>query len=42
MHLTPTVSQTVKAPGIAESPVNIECKVKDIIKLGSHDMLLQK
>lgn len=40
MHLTPTVSQTVKAPGIAESPVNIECKVKDIIKLGSHDMFL--
>ena len=40
MHLTPTVSQTVKAPGIAESPVNIECKVKDIITLGSHDMFL--
>ena len=40
MHLTPSASKTVKAPGIAESPVNIECKVKDVIKLGSHDMFL--
>lgn len=40
MHLTPSASQTVSAPGIMESPVNIECKVKDIIKLGSHDMFL--
>ena len=30
----------VKAPGIAESPVNIECKVKQVIPLGSHDMFL--
>lgn len=30
----------VSAPSIKESPVSIECKVKDIIKLGSHDMFL--
>lgn len=30
----------VSAPSIQESPVSIECKVKDIIKLGSHDMFL--
>lgn len=40
MHLTPEPSLKVKAPSIAESPVNIECKVKDILPLGSHDMFL--
>lgn len=40
MHLTPSPSRNVSAPGIMESPVNIECKVKEIIKLGSHDMFL--
>lgn len=40
MKLTPLVSQNIQAPGIAESPVNIECKVKEIIPLGSHDMFL--
>lgn len=40
MGLTPLPSQHIKAPGISESPVNIECKVKDIIPLGSHDMFL--
>lgn len=40
MNLTPSVSRTVDAPGIAESPVNIECKVKQIIPLGSHDLFL--
>lgn len=38
LHECPGVN--VKAPGIAESPVNIECKVKQIIPLGSHDMFL--
>ena len=28
------------APIIEESPVNIECKVKDVIDLGSHHMFL--
>ena len=27
-------------PGILESPVNILCKLKQIIELGSHDMFL--
>ncbi len=30
----------VSCPGIEESPVNIECKVKQIIPLGSHDMFI--
>lgn len=40
MHLTPSKSQTIKAPGIAESPVNIECKVIEVKELGSHHMFL--
>lgn len=38
--LTAKPSEHVAAPFIAESPVNIECRVKDILKLGSHDMFL--
>lgn len=33
-------SATVGAPSVAESPVNLECKVFDVISLGSHDMFL--
>lgn len=33
-------SETVGAPSVAESPINLECKVFDIISLGSHDMFL--
>ncbi|WP_408069887.1 flavin reductase family protein [Butyrivibrio sp. JL13D10] len=40
MRLTPQVSQKISAPGIAESPVNIECKVRQVIELGSHDMFI--
>lgn len=40
MHLTPQDSQKVSCPGILESPVNIECKVNQIIELGSHDMII--
>ncbi len=40
MKLTAIDSRYVAAPSIAESPVNIECKVKDIIPLGSHDVFL--
>ena len=40
MHLTPFPSRTIAAPGIAESPVNIECKVTEIKELGSHDLFL--
>lgn len=38
--LTPLPSQKVEAPGIAESPVNIECRVTKVIPLGSHDLFL--
>lgn len=40
MALTPRKSQTVAAPYIAESPVSIECKVKQVLELGSHDMFI--
>ena len=33
-------SAVVSAPSIAEAPVSIECRVKDIIPLGSHDMFI--
>lgn len=34
--LTPELSETVQAPRVLESPINLECKVKDIIELGEH------
>ncbi len=40
MNLTPQKGEKVDAPIIYESPVNIECKVKDIIPLGTHHMFL--
>ena len=40
MKLHKEKAQFVKVPLIKESPVSIECKVKDIIKLGSHDMFV--
>lgn len=39
-HLTPEPSKYISAPCIAESPVNIECRVSDVIELGSHHMFL--
>ena len=38
--LTPIKGNFVSSPMIEESPVNIECKVEQIIPLGSHDMFL--
>lgn len=40
MKLTPIMSSLVAAPLIEESPVSIECKVSQIIPLGSHDMFV--
>lgn len=40
MHLTPLKSQKISAPGIAESPVNIECRVTEVKELGSHDLFI--
>ena len=40
MKLTPVQGEIVKAPIVQESPLCIECKVKKIIELGSHDMFI--
>ncbi len=42
MKLTPVKGEQVSAPYIAEAPVSIECKVTDILELGSHHMFLAK
>lgn len=39
-RLTPAPASAVSAPMIAESPVNIECRVVQQLALGSHDMFL--
>ena len=40
MHLTKEKGKFVKCPLIKESPVSIECKVKEIKELGSHHMFM--
>ena len=40
MKLTPGKAKIVSAPIIEESPLCIECRVKEIISLGSHDMFI--
>ena len=40
MGLTPLPGEQVAAPIVAESPVSIECRVKQILPLGSHDLFL--
>lgn len=40
MKLTELELEQVGAPGIAESPVNIACRVTEIKELGSHDLFL--
>ena len=40
MKLTELSMEHVSAPGIAESPLNLECKVTEIKELGSHDLFL--
>ena len=40
MKLTPGKCEVVSCPLIEESPLSIECRVKDIISLGSHDMFI--
>jgi flavin reductase (DIM6/NTAB) family NADH-FMN oxidoreductase RutF len=42
MGLTPGPASRVKAPLIMESPVNIECIVKEIKELGSHHMFISE
>ncbi|MDO4486536.1 MAG: flavin reductase family protein [Bacillota bacterium] len=38
--LTRSRSRAVSCPSIEESPVNIECKVREVKELGSHDMFI--
>lgn len=40
MHLTKEKAEFVKCPLIKESPVSIECKVKEIKPLGTHHMII--
>ena len=40
MNLTKQKANEISCPIIGESPVSIECKVTDIVKLGSHDMFM--
>lgn len=40
MKLTALPASKVKAPLIGESPVNLECVVREVKPLGSHDMFL--
>ncbi|KAA6328256.1 Flavoredoxin [termite gut metagenome] len=40
MKLTPGKCSVVSAPLIEESPLCMECRVKEIISLGSHDMFI--
>ena len=39
-NFTKQEAKEVKCPVIAESPMALECKVKDVIPLGTHDMFL--
>lgn len=40
MQLTPVASTEITAPMIDECPLSMECRVTQIIPLGSHDMFL--
>lgn len=40
MHLTKEPAKFVKSPMIKESPVSVECRVKEIKELGTHHMFI--
>ena len=40
MQLTPVQGELKYAPMVAESPVSIECRVTNVMELGSHDMFM--
>jgi len=40
MGLTPGKASIVNAPIIQEAPVHIECRVKEVVPLGTHDMFI--
>lgn len=39
-RLTPVKGVAVSCPYVEESPLSIECRVKEIVRLGSHDMFI--
>ena len=39
-NLTPGKSSVINTPTITESPISLECKVKEIVPLGSHHMFI--
>jgi flavin reductase (DIM6/NTAB) family NADH-FMN oxidoreductase RutF len=40
MRLTPLKTQVIETVAIEESPLSIECRVKEIIPLGSHHLFI--
>ncbi|MDO4510568.1 MAG: flavin reductase family protein [Bacteroidales bacterium] len=40
MNLTPLKGVKVSCPFLEEAPMSIECRVKEIVKLGTHDMFI--
>ncbi|MFV0521619.1 MAG: flavin reductase family protein [Mangrovibacterium sp.] len=42
MGLTKMNASVVNCPIVAESPISIECRVKDIVSLGTHDMFISE
>ncbi len=40
MKLTPGKATIVNAPTVEESPISIECKVREVMSLGTHDMFI--
>lgn len=39
-HLTPEPASEISTPLIAECPIALECRVTDVLPLGSHDLFL--
>ena len=42
MNLTPMEGEVVKAPLIKESPINLECKVTQVLELPTHDVFISE
>ncbi len=40
--LTPVPGEAVDCPSIQESPVSLECKVEQVLELGTHDMFVAR
>jgi flavin reductase (DIM6/NTAB) family NADH-FMN oxidoreductase RutF len=42
MGLTPVPASVIQTPIIEEAPISIECRVKEIVPLGTHDMFISE